>query len=271
MKNNTPDIHYLEEYLLYKILLIYNSSSNIKDLNITLTNEGFNTYLAEDVSNGIEIAKIYTPDLILCDIENNEISGIDVVRELNEHERTNIIPLLFLSPSPDFNEMRNVMNAGADDYLPYPLANEILIKSINVRLKKYNSIKEKFDKLRKETIESTGELPVAENHVLVKIGTKLRIIKFEEIICVTASKEYSKIITSDLKKYIIRKSLKKWLDILPKISFIQIHRSTIINIQFIEKMKKTHEGSHEVFLLNCKESFQVSIRNARKLKKWFYT
>lgn len=254
-----------------KILLIHNNSTNIKELNILLTNAGFNTYLAEDLINGIEIAKIYLPDLIMCDVSGNQSSCISVVKELNLNERTKVIPLLYLSSDPDFEEMRIVMNSGADDYIAYPIKDNELIESINIRLAKYNSLREKFDKLRKETIEAQGELPVAENHVLVKIGTKLRIIKFEEIVCVSASKEYTKIVTIDSKKYIIRKSLKKWLNILPTISFMQIHRSTIININFIEDMKKTIDSSYEVYLANCPDAFQVSVRYAKKLKKWFHT
>ncbi len=254
-----------------KILIIYNNNSNIKDLNIVLTNAGFNTYLAEDVINGIEIAKIYLPDLVLCDIENNGIGGEDVVRELASHERTKLIPLIFLAPEPDFFEMRKIMNAGADDYIPYPVDNGELIKSINARLDKFISMKEKFDSLQKETIEATGEMPPKEDHVLVKIGTKLRIIKFDEIVCVSASKEYTKIVTRDSKKYIIRKSLKRWSNILPTISFLQIHRSTIININFVENLKKLSESSYEVYMQNCSEPFNVSVRNAKKLKKWFIT
>ncbi len=256
---------------LDKILLIYNDSVNIKNLNIMLTNAGYNTYLAEDVSNGIEIAKIYTPNLIICDIIDNGTKVTDVIKELTEHERTNIIPLLFLSANPDFDEMRSIMNSGADDYIPFPIKEKELIKSISIRLKKYASIKEKYDSLRKETIEASGQQPILEDHVLVKIGTTLRIIKFEEILSVSASREYSEIVTKESKKYIIRKSLKKWIDILPSISFLQIHRSTIININYIESMKKLSESSYEVFLINCKTPFQVSVRNAKKLKKWFYT
>lgn len=253
---------------MYKTLLIYDSNSDIKDLNINLTNEGFNTYLAEDVVNGIEIAKIYTPDLILCNLNKN---GSQIVKELSCNERTNVIPILFLTQNPDFSEMRKIMNSGADDYLTFPISNKDLLNAIKIRLKKYNSVKEKFDKLRKETIENLGEMPLIEEHILVKIGTKLRIIKFQEIICVTASKEYSKITTKDSKKYIIRKSLKKWIDILPANSFLQIHRSTIINITFVKKMHKNSEGNFEVHLENSDEKYPVSVRNAKKIKKWFYT
>jgi DNA-binding LytR/AlgR family response regulator len=251
--------------------LIYNESVNIKNLNIILTNAGFNTYLAEDVSNGIEIARIYTPNLIICDLIENGRPVTEVIKELSEHERTKIIPLLFLSSNPDFNEMRRIMNSGADDYIPFPINENELIESINIRLKKYASIKEKYDSLSKETIEASGQLPIIEDHILVKIGTNLRIIKFDEILCVSASKEYTEIITKDSKKYIIRKSLKKWIDILPSISFLQIHRSTIININFIDSMKKLSESSYEIALVNCKTPFHVSIRNAKKIKRWFYT
>lgn len=254
-----------------KILLIYNNDDNIRDLNIKLVSSGFSTYLAEDVSNGIEIAKIYTPDLILCDLVSNGISGVEVVKELSGNDRTKIIPLLFMTNSPDFHEMREIMNAGADDYISHNAPKNELINSIITRLDKYKFIKARYDEIRTETIEANGDLPVAENHVLVKIGTNLRIIKFEEIVCVSAAKEYSEVITKDSKKIIIRKSLRKWSSILPVNTFLQIHRSTIINVDYIENLKQLNEQQYEIKMKNCREPFQVSVRNAKKLKKWFYT
>ena len=253
---------------MIKILLIHNDSANIKELNIILTTNGYNTYLAEDVANGIEIAKIYTPDLILCDIVSNGFDGVKVVKELSEHERTKVIPILYLSSEPKFENMREIMIAGADDYIPFPLEQDTLIDSIKTRLVKYHSVKKKFEKLQAESIDSNGELPIKEDHVLVKIGTNLRLIKFKDIVCVSASKEYSEIVTSESKKYVIRKSLKKWTDILPTDSFLQIHRSTIINTTFIEKLKFISEGTYEVYLHHCKNKYPVSVRNMKKLKKW---
>ncbi|GJQ64213.1 MAG: hypothetical protein SCALA702_32660 [Melioribacteraceae bacterium] len=253
-----------------RILLIYNSGDNIQDLNILLTNSGFNTYLADDVYNGIEIARIYIPDLILCDVINNGVSGEQVVRELSENERTRVIPLVFLSSEPDLQNMRKIMNAGADDYISYPFENDDLISAIRTRLKKYSAIKEKYDQLRTETIETSGDHPVNEDHVLVKIGTNLRIIKFTEIVCVSAAKEYTNITTKDNRKLIIRKSLKRWLEILPEQSFVQIHRSTLINLDYVEGMKKLSDQSYEIKMKNHKAPFQVSVRNAKKIKKWFH-
>lgn len=253
-----------------RILLIYNSGDNIQDLNILLTNSGFNTYLADDVYNGIEIARIYIPDLILCDVISNGVTGEEVVRELSENERTRVIPLVFLSSEPDLQTMRKIMNAGADDFISYPFDNDDLIHSIKTRLKKYNAIREKYYQLNNETIEANGDHPVSEDHVLVKIGTNLRIIKFTEIVCVSAAKEYTNIITKDNRKLIIRKSLKRWLSILPEHTFVQIHRSTVINLDYVQGMKKLSDQSYEVKMKHHDTPFQVSVRNAKKIKKWFH-
>jgi len=252
---------------LFKLLLIHNDSSHVQELNILLTNRGFNTYLAEDVLNGIEIAKIYTPDLILCSIRENGIDHCQVVSELARHERTHAIPLIFIASAPSFEEMRSIMNAGADDYIPYPMDHEDLIQSLHTRIKKRNAIKNKFDRGVQEGIESPGELPFSENHVLVKIGNQLRVIKFPEIICVLALKECSKIITNDGKRFVIRKSLKKWMEVLPAQSFMQIHRSTIINLDCVSKIQTNSEGSHEVILHQIDSPFQVSVRNLKKIRK----
>jgi two-component system LytT family response regulator len=254
-----------------KILILHTEVSDQTLSNDILTAAGFNTYIAEDIESGIDIAKIYQPDMIILESTESDKHASGIIHELQKDDNIRIKPLIYISCNPEAKGMRQIMSAGADDYIIAPYSNYDLVDAVNVRLNKYNTIKLKCDELRKETIEGDGDGYVNKNHILVKIGAKLRLIKFEKIVCVTAQKEYSKIITAESKKYIIRKSLRKWIEILPEDNFLQIHRATIINTEFINRIEIQPEKNYLVHLKSHEEPFPISQRYAKKLTKKFYT
>ena len=85
----------------------------------------------------------------------------------------------------------------------------------------------------------------------------------------TALKEYSKINLENGKKIVVRKSLKKWTQVLPDDIFIQIHRATIINMDFIEEATKVNERSYQVKMKFMDGNFILSKRFANKVRKKF--
>lgn len=252
-----------------KILIInYDPVSTLKLENL-LEQNGYKTYIAEDSRNGLEIAKRYIPDLIICDTILNGINGFDVKSELSALAETSIIPFFFITSQPSLIEMHKAMLACAEGYFSKEFDDTEFLFAINSRLKKTNFMKEKYSSATPTSIEDDEESKKNNDHVLVKIGKKLRLIKFDNIVCVLALKEYSKIICEDNHKYIIRKSMKKWAELLSENSFLRIHRATIININFIERAEKIHFRSYNVFLKNMDEPFVLSQRYAKKLKNIF--
>lgn len=255
-----------------KILILYNNNSSVIELNNSLSAEGFNTYLADDVKNGIEIAKLYSPDIIVCEYsQNGGKAGEEVVGELYLIGREKLIPIFYVSHTPSFEEMRKIISAGADDYFPHPYEPHELIKALKQRLEKYDAIKHKYESINKQTLDPPTDEPLDRDHILVNIGTKLRLVKFDDIICLTAEKEYSKITTSDEKRFIIRKSLRKWEEILPENLFIKIHRSTIINISYIDRVENLKDPSPTVYMKRIEKPFSISQRNAHVFKRSFYS
>ena len=254
-----------------KILILHTKETSQYHSEEILTGAGFNTYLADDIESGIAIAKIYQPDMIILESSEEDESHTSIINELQQDENLRIKPLVYVSNLSGTKELRKIMQAGADDYIATPFTENELVEAVKLRLGKYKTIKRKCDQLRKETIEGNDDSHVDHKHVLVKIGTKLRLIKFENIVCVTALKEYSKITTHDSKKYIIRKSLRRWIEILPDENFLQIHRATIINTEFIDRIEIQPDKNYLVYLQSNEEPLSISQRFAKKLTKKFYT
>jgi signal transduction histidine kinase len=81
-----------------------------------------------------------------------ELDGMDMLKELQKHEKTATIPFLFLTAKSAKSDMREGMNLGADDFITKPYDIDELLNAINIRLekKKKNEVKfnKKFDELR---------------------------------------------------------------------------------------------------------------------------
>jgi len=68
------------------------------------------------------------------------------------------------------------------------------------------------------------------------------------------------------EKSLVIKPLSKWEERLPEKHFASIHRSTIINIEFVERVEKSFNYSFEVYLRGAGEPFTMSRRYAARLK-----
>lgn len=252
-----------------KILVIQNNEIEIKRIDSILPGDEFEIFYSHNLKDGLEISLRYLPDLIiLCISDDKEI--VDSLTCINDEERTSSIPSIVISENNSFEQMRKVMELGADDYLPMKLIEKSLLISVNKRFDKFLKLKELISNQINTFEDGKGNLK-RDDHILVKIGNRLKFVKFTDIICVVAMKEYSKLTTKDDCKIIVRKSLKNWISVLPAKSFLQIHRATIINIDYIDKIVKTNDRTYTVHLKYISETFDFSQRYANIMRHTFPT
>ena len=108
-----------------------------------------------------------------------------------------------------------------------------------------------------------------EHRIFITVNSTSRFIKVSDIVCITAEKDYTYICTADDKKLLVLRPMIEWEDRLPKNYFARIHRSTIVNLDFIEKVEKWFNYAYHVYVQNRDEPFQMSRRYATKLKERF--
>jgi DNA-binding LytR/AlgR family response regulator len=253
---------------LKKILLIHGNTEQNFEFQSVLEIEGFNTYITIGESDGLKIADRYMPDIIICDLDNYE-NELGVVKKLNENISTECIPLLIITSTTNNAHIRAAMELGADDVLVKPIIYKSLLRSINKRLRKIEVLRAHLtDKIiSSENAFSSQTKKI--DHVLVKIGTNLKLIEFSRIVCISALKEYSKVIIDDGSKVVVRKSIKNWVETLPAKDFLRIHRATIVNMLFLDKIEKAGFRSYNVYLKNISTPFPISQRYGNIMKKTF--
>jgi two-component system LytT family response regulator len=108
-----------------------------------------------------------------------------------------------------------------------------------------------------------------DDRIFVNSDGTSKFIKVSSIFCITAEKDYSYICLVNGKKILVLKSMVEWEARLTPKYFARIHRSTIVNLEFVDKIEKWFNSSYRVHMQNYPEPFQMSRRYAAKLKERF--
>jgi DNA-binding LytR/AlgR family response regulator len=251
-----------------KILIIEDDISIQQVITDILENENYKVFSANNGKTGIELAKALIPDLIICDVMMPIMNGYEVIENLSNDSKTSAIPFIFLSARVEKSNIRQGMELGADDYLTKPFRMEELIKAVEIRLKKKEMLIPSVT-IQEDNSFSLETKLLEEDHIILKNNGEPRLVKINSIICITASADYSNVFISDGSKIFARRLLKEWEKILPK-KFLRIHRSTIINLNFVEKIENWFNNSLLIRVKNHNEKFIVSRRYSVKIKSEFH-
>lgn len=251
-----------------KILVIHDKVDQAFEPQSDLEERGYSVYITTGTSDGLKIAERYLPDIIICELDDfdNELS---IVKSINSNPNTECIPLILITKISNQIHFRTAMDLGADDVILKPFNADSLLKSIQKRLRKIEVIKSKLTETIISTDNAFANHKKVLDHILVKIGNKLKLIEFSKIVCITALKEYSKITTEDGCKIIVRKSIRNWVETLPAKDFLRIHRATIVNMTFLDKIEKAGFRSYNVYLKTHPEPFPISQRYGNIMRKTF--
>lgn len=251
-----------------KILIIYANHGQDFEFRNALEFAGYSTYVTEGESDGFKIADRYLPDVIVCELDHYE-KELEIIKKLNDNSSTECIPLLVITSTSNNAHIRAAMELGADDVLIKPFNHESLLRSIKKRLRKIEIIKFKLTDKIISTENAFSNQSKSIDHILIKIGAKLKFVEFSRIVCITALKEYSKVTTDDGCKIVVRKSIRNWVETLPSKDFLRIHRATIVNMSFLEKIEKAGFRSYNVHLKNIITPFPISQRYGNIMRKTF--
>lgn len=127
--------------LLKKVLLIEDDEQTRMLFAQCLELEGFYPIAVGDGQSGVEKARQYQPDIVICDIMMPTFDGYDVLNALRQDPTTAAIPFIFLTADHAKAAFRKGMELGADDYLTKPFNTSELLRAIATRLQKRATLK----------------------------------------------------------------------------------------------------------------------------------
>jgi len=104
-----------------KILLVEDNEMNRDMLSRRLQRRGFHILTAESGEQGLSLARLQAPDLILMDITLPEMDGWEVARLLKADESTRRIPIIALTARVLISDQAKAFEVGCDDYDTKPV------------------------------------------------------------------------------------------------------------------------------------------------------
>lgn len=151
-----------------KILIIEDDQIMRENMAELLELVGYKVEVAANGKLGIEKAKSFLPDLIVCDIRMPVLDGYGVLHILRKERSTASIPFIFVTAKTERNDMRKGMEMGADDYLTKPFEDTELLKAVETRLKK----SEFLNKPEKNDLKTISETDLLKSIKNLSTGTE---------------------------------------------------------------------------------------------------
>ncbi len=207
-------------------------------------------------SEAVENINSLKPELIFLDVQMPGMNGFDVLDEI-DHD-----PYVIFTTAYDKYAIR-AFEKNAVDYLLKPLDEERFKVAVNRAVARksieQSDIGELLRTLKHEDKESY------ESHLFVQKSEKLFNLPVEEIIFLEASGDYT-VINAKNDQFVSSLGIGKIEELLNPEIFIRVHRSTIVNINFLKEIERHFNGGMIVKMLNGK-SFPVSRTYAKEIRR----
>jgi CheY-like chemotaxis protein len=112
------------------VLVIEDEVNLLQNISSILGLYGFSVLQANNGEQGLALAN-ELPNIIVCDIMMEGLSGFDVITQVRGNPATQHIPFIFLTAWADVNEKEKGLALGAQAYLTKPFVAKDLVKAIN--------------------------------------------------------------------------------------------------------------------------------------------
>ncbi len=235
---------------------------------------------ASDISSAVKMIREKKPDGIFLDICLGAESGFKIAENISGSP-----DIVFISAYDNY--ALKAFEVDALDYLQKPIELDRLALTID-RMLTHGKVTKDDAKIKKEDLKDTaGNIVIIDpdksdknsmhlqntleydDRLFINSDGVSKFIKINCILFITAEKDYTFINMVNGKKLLVLKTMSEWEERLTPKFFSRIHRSTIINLEYIEKVEKWFNSSYRVYLRGMDEPMQMSRRYAAKLKERF--
>ena len=189
---------------------------------------------ANSAKAGRELLKNNQVDIIFLDISMPLENGFDFLASIPKENYS----IIFTTAHEEY--ALKAIKANAIDYLLKPINPAELRDAVNKAISFFNlrNQKEEAQKVYNESLNNltqqmqNGLQQITKITVVEKLG--FRIVELKSVMYFEADSNYTIIHLSDLDKVVSSKSLGEYEKILDSSIFFRIHKSTIINLDFLK-------------------------------------
>lgn len=204
---------------------------------------------AATVQEAATQARLHDPDIVFLDIHLAGESGFDLL-PLLDHTVTVVFVTAF-----DRYAIR-AFEVNALDYLLKPVAPQRLATTL-ARLH------------QPAAPEPATQVLTCNDRLFLRLDDRMVFLRVRDVVAILAAGDDSVLLLADGRQARARKSLREWVDRLPESDFVRIHRSTIVNLDFVERLEEWSHLSYRVYLRGLAEPLQMSRRWGARVRARF--
>ena len=223
-----------DESLARKLLVSYLETEEVFDV-------------VGEAANGLEVVQQYEalkPDLILLDVQMPKLTGFEAL-ELIKGD----VKVIFTTAFDQY--ALKAFEVNAVDYLQKPFSRDRLLNALS----KGNEI---------PTSKDLDLSPEEIKRLAVKSGGEIQVLQQDEVEAIESADDYV-IIHARNKQFVVKKTMNYFEKGLPEDRFYRIHRTAIVNADFIDKFEPKGKETYQCITKNG-QCLSVSKTGFKKLK-----
>lgn len=189
------------------------------------------------------------PDLLFLDIEMPVINGFELLNKISHLS----FSVIFITA---YNQYAlRAFRFNALDYLVKPIDTNDLIEAVAKAEKKIKPTSTQLSLLQRQM---RGEIAMK---IAIAGQNGVSFIELNEIVFAEASNNYSKLILTDKRIFILSKTLKDVQEVLEESHFLRVHRQYIINLNHVKQFNR----NESILIMDNNEHLPIARNQKERL------
>jgi two-component system, LytTR family, response regulator len=203
---------------------------------------------ADSVAQATKAVQRLKPDLIFLDIQLPGESGFDLLEKVKTTSK-----VIFVTAFDEY--AIRAFQVNALDYLLKPVYPDRLAQAL-----------ERLESDERPAKENNSQLAY-DDLLFLEMNRKYHFLRVNSILKISSAGMYTEIATCKGQKGLIYRTMRNWEERLPANRFVRIHRTTIINVEYVEKIDEWFNYSFRVFLKGLDKPAVMSRRYAAAFRE----
>jgi len=135
------------------LILIVEDNYDLRNFLLHTLKTDFRVMGAENGKEGFDLARKYTPELVISDIMMPVMDGLELCSRLKKEIHTSHIPVILLTAKAMIEHWIEGLETGADDYIPKPFNIQVLQLKINNLIESRKKLRQLFSRGENPSLE----------------------------------------------------------------------------------------------------------------------
>lgn len=192
---------------------------------------------ADNGRTALEQINLLRPDVVFMDIQMPEMTGLDVIKRLDYQPQ-----IIFTTAYDQYAVTAFELNAL--DYLLKPFSRDRFDAAVDRLLEESSKESEQESRIEhysQALAQASPALPARLERILVRDRGHIFPVNTQQIAYLKSDAKYTALYV-DGKTFLVRLGISELADRLDPARFIRIHRSVLVNLDFVESMKTDEQS-----------------------------